>query len=864
MLSLNRIFLNLNKITTMQKIFTNFAVTRPKLIMWLGLIISFGFLAAFPSLKTDTDPIKMLPADNPAITLYKQVKADFDINDMVVLGVKSKDGSSLFTADGLTKIHKITQDILKLEEPPKNMGTWATFFEKLQFLKEKKHDTDPAIFIKEDVVALSVIDDIVKNEAGELSLVPLMDGAPQTDTEAAMVLEKLNQNPIFAAKIASTDGSMVGIFLPLKAGKKDRAYWLGEQMKTIAAKYLGEGEQAYLAGLPIAENTFGNEMFIQMGVYAPAAGLVIFLLMLFFFRSPKLVAAPMLLGMMVVIWSMGALIYAGQSVHIMSSMIPIFLLPIAVLNSIHILSRLHDNLANHESRADAIQHVMAQLFNPMLYTSVTTIIGFVSLATTGIPPVIVFGVTVGLGVFLSWMLSMLFIPAYFMLLSEKALINFGKSNEDKKSVVMEVVQMFKGIANQAPHVVVVAAVVSLSIAGYGLTKIIINDNPVRWFKSDHFLRDADKVMNHKLAGTYLANLLFTLPATEAAPSGNNEEDEFSDAAFGDEAPAGPSVKDPRVINYINDVSEYLKHIETDDGKKIVGGVVSLVDILKKIGQVAYDDPELPTSTEQVGQYMFLYESGDKNRGKDLWKFITRGEADKTQMWVLFKSGDNQTTIQVIDALKVYMADNPPPVFTLADGSQVSLKVDWSGLTYINKVWQDEMVTGMLWALAGSFAIVFVMMVVLFRSVLWGFISMLPLTLTIMLIYGGIGFTGKFYDMPIAVLSSLTLGLSVDFAIHFIESARDINAKNQDAQKTFLEIFEGTAQAIWRNVLVISIGFAPLFFSGLVPYVTVGTFFFAIMLISGITTLILLPAMIKLFNRWLPGFRPQDHVTSKEN
>jgi len=845
----------------MQKLFTNFAVKRPKLIMWLGLFISLGFLAAFPSLKTDTDPIKMLPADNPAITLYKQVKSDFNINDMVVLGIKSKDGSSLFTVDGLTKIHQITQEILKIEEPPKQTDGWTLFFEKLQFLKEKKVDTDPAIFIKEDVVAISVIDDIIKNSAGELALAPLMGHAPTSEAEAADVLTRLNGNPIFAGKIAAPDGSLVGIFIPLKAGKKDRAYWFGEQMKAIAALHLGAGEQVYLAGLPIAENTFGNEMFVQMGVYAPAAGLVIFLLMLFFFRSPKLVAAPMLLGMMVVIWSMGSLIYAGQSVHIMSSMIPIFLLPIAVLNSIHILSRLHDNLANHETKAEAIQHVMTQLFNPMLYTSVTTIIGFVSLATTGIPPVIVFGVTVGLGVFLSWMLSMLFIPAYFMLLSDKALENFGKSGEDKKSVVMEVVQMFKGISNQAPHVVVLAAVISVGIAGFGLTKIIINDNPVRWFKSDHFLRDADKVMNHKLAGTYLANLLFTLPPSQA--SATTDSDEFSEDEFSDETPAAPSVKDPRVINYINQVGDYLKHIETEDGGKIVGGVVSVVDILKKIGQVAYDNPALPTSAEQVGQYMFLYETGDKNRGKDLWKFITQGEADKTQMWVLFKSGDNQTTIRVIEALEQYMINNPPPVFTLADGSQVSLKVQWSGLTYINKVWQDEMVNGMLWALAGSFAIVFVMMVVLFRSVLWGILSMLPLTLTIMLIYGGIGFTGKFYDMPIAVLSSLTLGLSVDFAIHFIESARDINKRNQDAQKTFMEIFEGTAQAIWRNVLVISIGFAPLFFSGLVPYVTVGTFFFAIMLISGITTLILLPSLIKLFNRWLPGFRPSDYVTSQE-
>ncbi len=242
----------------------------------------------------------------------------------------------------------------------------------------------------------------------------------------------------------------------------------------------------------------------------------------------------------------------------------------------------------------------------------------------------------------------------------------------------------------------------------------------------------------------------------------------------------------------------------------------------------------------------------------MWKFITPGDSRAAQMWLQMKTGDNQVMQRVMDALARFQADNPPPVLASAGGGPVPLELRWSGLTYINKVWQDEMVAGMRWALLSSFVIVFAMMVFLFRSVLWGAISMLPLTLTILMIYGAIGFSGKFYDMPIAVLSSLTLGLSVDFAIHFIEHARMYIARYQYIGRVIVALFEGTAQAIWRNVLVISIGFMPLFFAGLVPYVTVGSFFFAIMLVSGITTLILLPAILRLFYPWLPGCRREYH------
>jgi hypothetical protein len=505
---------------------------------------------------------------------------------------------------------------------------------------------------------------------------------------------------------------------------------------------------------------------------------------------------------------------------------------------------------------------MKELFNPMLYTSITTIVGFVSLSTTGIPPVIVFGVTIGFGVFMSWLLSMIFIPAYTMLLSRKALAKFG-SKERKNNIMVEIVQFFKKIAWGAPKTVIIVSIVLLIVSFFGIRQIVVNDNPVRWFKSDHFLRKADVAMNEKLAGTYMANLYFGFPekaspidsnTSDSNTTDNNTSDEFDEFAEEEEIVNPLTVKDPRVIKYMEGVGNYLKSLKNPDGSKLVGDVTSIIDVLKKIGSVALNDGSLPDTREKVSQYMFLFESGDIKKGKDLWKVITPGDSEAGQMWVYFKSGDNQNMQRVMDSLKAYVAKNPLPEIQLENGHSVPLELKWSGLMHINNVWQGEMVSGMIKALLGSFIIVFFMMFFLFRSIKWATIAMLPLTITIMFIYGAIGFAGKFYDMPIAVLSSLTLGLSIDFAIHFIEHSRMYNKKLKDCECTLDEIFNGTSQAIWRNVLVISVGFAPLFFAGLVPYVTVGSFFFAIMMVSGVTTLILLPAILKQFHPTLPGFK----------
>ena len=356
--------------------------------------------------------------------------------------------------------------------------------------------------------------------------------------------------------------------------------------------------------------------------------------------------------------------------------------------------------------------------------------------------------------------------------------------------------------------------------------IQVNDNPVKWFKKDNPLRVADVQLNKHLAGTYMNYLVFQ----------SDDTDGF---------------KDPATLKYIE---KFQRELERN---KVVGGTTGLTDIVKKVRYELFNrDPSkfaIPDDQNEVAQDLFLFEISGGNPD-DLYKFVTT-DYDKLNLWVQLREGDNQSVVSVVDDAKRFFAENPPPQH---------LTMNWAGLPYINVVWQEKMVGGMRSALLSSFLVVFIMMIFLFRSFLLGFISMLPLSITIMAIYGAIGFIGKPYDMPVAVLSSLTLGLSIDFAIHFIQRSKYIHAKTGDFKKTFPEMFEGLARAISRNVLVIAIGFVPMFFSSLVPYITVGSFFFAIMVVSGAVTMLLLPSIfIVMRKRIFPDFAVETSHETKE-
>ncbi|MCK4738801.1 MAG: MMPL family transporter [Deltaproteobacteria bacterium] len=749
---------------------------KPKTVIAFYVLISVIFLLAFPHVRVDTDPENMLSENEPVRLAHEEAKHDFSLFDSIIVGVVDESApDGVFSAETLQRHAAVTERILQIEG-----------------------------VIAEDVMSLTTTDDI-DSEGGMLNIEPLMKKAGVlTDAEALQVRDAALENPVLKDLLVSEDGKAITIAVPIK--EKKISYKISKEIEKIIEEEVvnvGGSEEYHIAGLPVAEDTFGVEMFKQMGISAPVAGFIIFLLMLYFFRNLRLVGAAMAVAMMTVAWSMGLLIWSGFTVHIMSSMIPIFLMPIAVVDSIHFLSEFHDRYDPEESKNTIINSVMGELLTPMFYTSVTSAVGFLSLMLTPIPPVKVFGAFVAFGIIIAWFLTITLLPAIIILLPKKSFSGFGRGVSLAINPLQERIGLF---ASRWSRAIIVVAFISLGISIYGITLTKVNDNPVKWFEKNHPVRVADKVLNKHFGGTYMSYLI-----VESTESG--------------------AIKDPLMVGYIEELQRKLNSID------VVGKTTSIADVIKKIGfELRNEDKaffKIPDNKKTIAQYLFLYEfSGDP---EDLYHLVTP-DFKKANIWVQLKSGDNADMRQVEVAMEEYIEKNPPPL---------GASLHWAGLTYINVVWQDKMVYGMLSSLMGGAFVIFIIMTLLFRSFAWGFISMLPLTFTITFIYGLVGFVGKDYDMPIAVLSALTLGISVDFAIHFGQRMRQIRAKGGEWNESIKEVFGEPVRAIFKNMVVITVSFLPLLFSTLLPYRTVGVFFALIMAISGAATLLLLTAVMNL-------------------
>ncbi|WP_287373361.1 MMPL family transporter [Prosthecochloris sp.] len=860
----------------------DWAINRSKIVAVLMVLVVIVAGAFLSKVVMDTDPENMLMKTEPARIFHNETKKAFELSEIVVLGVVNKKGpDGVFTVETLGRIHELTEfaKTLKWRNPDDSSGMEGV--------------------IEVDMVAPSLMDHMSQAGPGTISFEWLMSEPPTTREEALLVREKALSNPLLVGQMVSEDAKALCIYLPLT--DKLLSYKVYTALQEKIAGLEGD-EEWHITGLPVAEGAIGVEMFTQMGLGSMLSMAVIFALLFFFFRTVHMIVLPILIATVSIIVTMGAMIAAGYPVHILSSMLPIFLMSVSMVDTVHILSEFFDVYDRRKDRKENIRKVMSTLFTPMLYTSLTTAAGFCSLVFAPIPPAQVFGLFLSIGVLVSWLVTILFVPAYIMFIPDKRLESFGLQvrEVEKRSLLTRGLRRMGFISWKHSKFVLVLFAGLVLLGVWGIGQIQVNDNYAKRFVGSHPIRKADVALNEHFGGTYMANLIlegkvspeviaerkrameermiarldelstrFGIGQRETgkvaqeirsiAASSDSEnamltamidafDRRFQESLLDEESDFLQALIDsayrleeelrvfkrPDVLQYVAKLQGFL---ESGD---LIGKSSSVADVVKKVNQELTDgEPEnfvIPESLQGVAECYMQYQQG--HRPHDLWHMVTP-DFQRANVTVQFRTGDSRGTKACVEAVDRFFAENEPPV---------SLQYNWAGLHYINLVLEERIVEGFLQSFAGSFIIVFLIMSFLFRSPLWGALCMVPLSITLLMIYGITGLIGKDYDLPVAVLSSLSLGMAVDFAIHFLSRSRTLYDEKKSWRSILPELYGEPARAISRNVLVIAVGFLPLVVAPLVPYKTTGVMLFGILTISGIVTLLLLPAMLRLFEK----------------
>jgi predicted RND superfamily exporter protein len=641
----------------------------------------------------------------------------------------------------------------------------------------------------EEVRDITNLNKIEGKEWG-LEVTPFMEDVPETQDEIRKLEEDIFADNTYVGSFVSEDKKYAAVLGFLEVDAVEPQVY----QEVLSAVKSEEGpEDIYVAGVPALRSIVARDIKGDMKKLLPLVILVLALVLYLAIGTRLGVMLTMLVIVLSVLPTVGLMGHLHRQFAVVTNAMPVILLALACADSIHVISRYYREAALGNSSKEAVIRTMRDMNLPVVLTSVTTMAGFLSMLTSPIPRLMEFGVFISFGVFWALVLSLTMLPAFLVILKpkakrrkweilpDKALISFGKRVVRYRAIVVLTTS---------------ALVVLLAL---GIWQVKIETNPERFFSENSQVAKASRISDNHLGGS--ANISIMLKG---------------------------DIKSPQTLNQMLELQEFIETLGD------VGTVFSIANIVSKINKAINDnDPRyeaIPETREAVAQALLLYSmSGDPS---DFERFVDN-DYSAAQMTARFREFDTTKLSRVAKQLKEYYGTHMMDVDVRPTGTVIFV-AELAGMV----------VRSSITSIISSIIMVFLISAIVYRSLKLGILCIIPLSIAVILSFGIMGFTGIELSMPTAIISCITIGVGIDYAIHCTARYRTLQmeGRSEDAASTVVAEVGGP---VLFNAFSVAAGFAVLVFSNFVPVRFFGGLVFISMLASAFGALTILVALLDI-------------------
>ena len=715
----------------------------PKTILLLILIVSIVSLVLIKkNMRMETDLDKYMPQQHPAFVYSNQAEKWFNIKDGIIIAIENKDG--IFNARTLQKVKDLTK--------------------KLQKMKEIQ---------KADVTSLYTADNIIGSEDG-MDVRRFYKRVPKDSAKLAALRQKVRNNDMVYGRLVSNDETVTVIVARIDDDVFSQDFY--HRILNLAKQYDGP-EHVYVAGRPIVEGTMAYLGPRDMKRMVPIVILVITLVLYLVLRNWKSTLFTLLVVLFSVIWTFGLMAAVNIPMYAVSTMIPVMLIAIGVADGIHLYSHLYLFLKEHPNvqRKEAVWDMLHEMWRPVVMTSVTTAVGFISLLTSQVYPIKYFGIFTAFGVMVAMVFSLLLIPS--------AILVFGLPHPKKKMDVSNdaesdplATRFAEGVLKYRKAIYISAMVIAV-LSAWGTSKIWINSSFLEKFEKNSDIVQTDKFINEHFGGTSTLNVIL-------------------------EGKSPDTFKNPVVLKKMVEMQNAVV------GRlAVVGNSFSLGDYLERINKVMHADSAqydaIPDNKNLIAQYLLLYEmSGDPD---NLWQVVTE-DYKKANVTFQLKSDNSKALKSALAVIREFK-----PQF-----KKLGVSVHYAGSGYKALVFTDLILQGQIASLIMSLIIVVILLALMFKNLLIGLIGSVPIILTALIGFGIMGWLNIPLSTTTALISSIAIGIGIDYAVHFIERYKIYADQTHDKRRTVHLTMYHSGRAIIFNAIVVIAGFLVLLFSVFPP------------------------------------------------
>lgn len=504
------------------------------------------------------------------------------------------------------------------------------------------------------------------------------------------------------------------------------------------------------------------------------------------------------------LWAFGLMAMVNIPIYAVSTMIPVMLIAIGVADGIHLYSHLHlfQRKNPDAGKKEAVTDMIKNMWSPVVMTSITTAVGFISLLTSQVYPIKYFGIFTAFGVLVAMILSLVIIPAGIMIFGLPKLKEKKKKNSNSSFYQNFAVKV---IRYKKVSIFATAAIIILSIVG--MQKIWINSSFLDKFEKDSEIVLTDKFINSHFGGTTSLNLIL---------DAGGKKDVF---------------KNPDALRLVDKMQNQL-----ENDLEVVGTSFSLADYINRMNKVMNANDEafntIPDSREMIAQYLLLYEmSGDP---ENLDKVVDY-DYEKLNVTFQLKSDNSKAINSALAIINTYEDDF----------SEMGITMKYAGSGYKGLIFTDLILEGQIMSLILSIIIVVILLAFMFKNIKAGLIGAVPILITALISFGVMGFLNIPLSTTTALLSSIAIGIGIDYAVHFIEQYRVNALKTGDKILTAQKTMAHSGRAILFNAIVVIAGFLVLLFSVFPPNRELGALVSLNMFTSFVGTLTIMLVLLNV-------------------
>lgn len=713
-------------------------------LRWLVILAALGgtawFALGFKDLQYSNNYRVFFSKENPELNAFDEFQQVYSKNDNIFFVLVPKDGSNAFTRDTLKAVQEITEE-----------GWKAPFAQRVDSITNFQNTHAEG----DDLIVEDLVGDL-----DELS-----------DDEIAAKEKIAEAEPLLYGALLSKDRKAVAVnvvfnYPEISLNEVPQAVAYARALRDkIEAEH--PGIDVFLSGTTMLNTAFSEASVDDYKLLIPAMFLIISLATVVAVRSLGATLSILLIVGLSCVVAMGWAGYSGIKLAGPSPSSPIVILTLAIADSIHILIATRKGMRSGLAKRAALIEAMRINFLAVLLTSITTIVGFLTLNFSDSPPFRDLGNISAVGIAAAWVFSVTLLPALV------AVVPLRVKVVEREAERKPLVAYFGDFVADHARVLMVLTGLAGAVLIAQIPKIQLSDNFRTYFDQRiEFRRDTDRVVDH-----FGFNFVeFNIPA------------------------GGPGdVTDPEFLKRLDAFALWVRE------QPNVTHVFSMSDIMKRLNRnLNADDPafyRLPEDRELAAQYLLLFELS-LPYGLDL---TDRIDIDKSRTRVTATLSGNARTPEIRKFLadaKAWFAVNAPQNAGPATGANVMF-------TFIAKRNIESMIQGTFVAIAA----IGLIMIIALRSLSMGLLSLVPNSLPIAgafgvwaLLVGEVGFS-------VATIASISLGIVIDDTIHFMtkfmRSVREGGLSPRDAVKAS---FEQVGVPLLINTVILAAGFGVIYFS----------------------------------------------------